>query len=105
MRLQSVTLSSVTTSAPIPLDREANAFSVGLAIIVTGTNTSKVQLTLDNIFDPTVTPTWIDHATLAAVTTSAAGSLTFNVTAIRLNMTAFTSGSAVLEVLQSKPGA
>lgn len=103
MRLQSVTLSSVTTSAPIPLDRTANPFSVGLVIEVTLTNTSKVQITLDDIYDPTVTPVWFDHSTLGpAITATTSGNLAFNATAVRLNMTAFTSGSATLKVLQGK---
>jgi hypothetical protein len=103
MRLQSVTLNSVTTSAPIPLDRSANPFSVGLAIVVnSGTNTSKVQMTLDDIFDPTVTPVWFDHATLTGIVATTSGNIAFNCTAVRLNMTAFTSGSASLRVLQGK---
>lgn len=106
MRLQkSATLSSVTTSPPIPLDRAANPFTVGLVIeVVSGTNTSKVQMTLDDVFDSTVTPVWIDHATLAAITATTGGSLTFPVTAVRLNMTAFTTGSAFLMVMQGKQG-
>lgn len=104
MRLQSVTLSSVTTSAPIPLDRSANPFSVGLVIEVTGTNTSKVQLTLDDIYDPTVTPVWFDHTTLTNISATTSGNIAFNCTAIRLNLTAFTSGTAVLKVLQGKQG-
>jgi len=104
MRLQSVTLSSVTTSAPIPLDRSANPFSVGLVIEVTGTNTSKVQMTLDDVFDPTVTPIWFDHSTLSAVSATTSGNIAFNCTAVRLNVTAFTSGTATLKVLQGKQG-
>lgn len=105
MRLQTVTVSSATTSAAIPLDREANPFSVGLVIEVTGTNTSKVQLTIDDVFDPTVTPVWFDHATLTGVTATTSGNVAFNCTAIRLNVTAFTNGTAVLKVMQGKPGA
>lgn len=104
MRLQSVTLSSVTNSVTIPLDRTANPFSVGLVIEVTGTNTSQVQVTVDDIYDPTVTPVWFTHSTLTAVTTTTSGNLAFNATAVRLNMTAFTSGSATLKVLQGKQG-
>lgn len=102
MRPQSVTLSSVATSIPIPLDREANPFSVGLVIEVTGTNTSKVQITMDNIFDPAVTPVWFDHATLSAVSATTSGNIAFPCTAIRLNMTANTSGSATLVVHQGR---
>jgi hypothetical protein len=104
MKLQSTTLSSVATSAPIPLDRSANPFSVGLVLEVTGTNTSTVQLTLDDIFNPNVTPVWFNHSTLAAIITTTSGNIAFNCTAVRLNMTAFTIGSATLQVLQGKQG-
>lgn len=104
MRPQQVTLSSVTTSAPIPLDREANPFSVGLKLVVTGTNTSSIEVTLDNVFDSTITPTWTGLTSLTGLTATTNGNIAFNVTAVRLNMTAFTSGSATLQVLQGKQG-
>jgi hypothetical protein len=77
---------------------------VGLVIEVTGVNTSKVQITLDDIYDSTVTPVWFDHATLTAISATTSGNIAFNATAIRLNMTAFTSGSATLKVMQAKQG-
>lgn len=104
MKLQSVTVSSATTSAAIPLDRSANPFSVGLAIEVSGTNTSKVQLTLDDVFDSTVTPIWFDHTTLTGITATTSGNIAFNCTAVRLNVTAFTNGTSTLKVLQGKQG-
>lgn len=104
MKLQSVTLSSVTTSAPIPLDRAANPFSVGLKLTVTGANTSSVEVTEDDVFDPTVTPTWIALTAMSALTATTTGNIAFNCTAVRLNMTAFTSGSAKLQVMQGKQG-
>ena len=98
-------LASVTTGQIIPVDREANPFSLGLQVVVSGTNTSKVQFTLDNVFDSTVTPTWIDMAApFAAISATTGGNFVTPCTAIRLNMTAFTSGTAQLTVLQSKPG-
>lgn len=107
MRLQtSPALSSVVAGATIPLDREANPFAATLVIeVLSGTNTSKVQYTVDNVWDSTVTPLWLDHATLTGISATTSGTLTFPVTAVRLNMTAFTSGSAQLVILQSKPGA
>ena len=104
MRLQSVTVSSQTQSAPIPLDREANPFSVGLKVVVTGTNTSAVEVTLDNIFDSTITPTWTALTGLSALTATTNGNIAFNCTAVRLNVTAFTNGTAVLQVMQGKQG-
>lgn len=103
MRPTSVTLSSVTTSNAIPVDWRQPSFALGLQIDVTGTNTSKVQFTLDDIFDSTVTPAWIDHATLTGVTADAAASLTVPCRAVRLNMTAFTNGTAKLTIVQPGP--
>lgn len=104
MKLQQVTLSSVTTSNPIPLDREANPFSVGLRLVVSGTNTSSIEVTFDNIFTPGITPTWLGLTGLTGLTATTNGNIAFNVTAVRLNMTAFTSGSATLQVIQGKQG-
>lgn len=104
MRLQQVVVSSQTTSAPIPLDREANPFSVGLKVVVSGTNTSAVEVTEDDIFNPNVTPTWTALTGLTAVTATTNGNIAFNCTAVRLNVTAFTSGSATLQVMQGKQG-
>ena len=107
MRVQtSPALGSVTTGITIPLDREANPFTVSLVIeVLSGTNTSKVQFTVDDIFNSSVTPIWLDHATLTNISATTSGNLAFPVTAVRLNMTAWTSGSAQLVVIQAKPGA
>lgn len=104
MRLQnSPALGSVVAGATIPLDREANPFSVTLVIeVLSGTNTSKVQYTVDDVFNSAVTPIWIDHATLAGITATTAGNIAFPVTAVRLNMTAWTSGSAQLSIIQGR---
>lgn len=104
MRQQvSPALSSVVAGVTIPVDREANPFSVTLVIeVLSGTNTSKVQYTLDNVWDSTVTPIWIDHATLTGITATTAGNIAFPVTAVRLNMTAFASGSAQLVIMQGR---
>lgn len=104
MRQQvSPALSSVVAGVTIPVDREANPFSVTLVIeVLSGTNTSKVQYTLDNVWDSTVTPLWIDHATLTGITATTAGNIAFPVTAVRLNMTAFASGSAQLVIMQGR---
>lgn len=107
MRQQiSPALSSVVAGQTIPLDRYANPFSVSLVIeVLSGTNTSQVQFTVDDVFNPNITPVWLTHATLTAITATTSGNLAFPATAVRLNMTAFTSGSAQLVVIQSKPGA
>ena len=101
MKPQVVTVSSLTTSAPIPVDWKQNPFSASVACVVSagGSLTYKVQHTLADIFDSTVTPTWLDHSSLTSKTTSADGNYAFPVKAIRLNVTAYTSGSVTMTIL------
>lgn len=52
----------VGTSAIVPLD----VYTIGTAnaILETGTpGTQQIQYTLDNVFDPTITPAWTNTAT------------------------------------------
>jgi hypothetical protein len=100
MRPQSVVLSSVTTSNPIVLDHKTSSFNVNMAMVFTGTATAKAQYTLDNVLDPNVTPTWFDHATVTG-SSNITGTITNPVRAVRLNCTAFTSGTVTLTVLES----
>jgi len=77
---------------------------MGLAVVVTGTITYKVQYTFDNVFakgyDPTAgTSTWFDHPTLTG-TTSANSNIAYPVTGIRLTTTAGT-GTATLTIIQA----
>jgi hypothetical protein len=97
----SVTVSSAASSAAIPLDHKQNPFSVGIGCVVpSGTLTYKVQHTFDNIFDSTVTPVWFDHTTITGKTASFDGNYAYPVRAVRLTVTAFTSGSVVMTVIQ-----
>lgn len=100
MTPQVVSVGSVTTSAPIPLDYKQNPFSVAIAVTLGGGSlTYKVQHTLDNIYDSSITPTWFDHSSVSG-TADKDGNYAFPVRAVRLNVTAWTSGSAKLTVLQ-----
>jgi hypothetical protein len=99
MRPQVVTVSSQTTSAPIPMDWTQDPFAVGIGVVVSGTLTYSVEHTFDDILNG-ATANWFPHSTIAAQTTSKDGNYAFPVTAIRLNVTAFTSGSATLNLLQ-----
>lgn len=101
MRPVRVTVSSATTSATIPVNWRAGTFNIGIEIEVTGTNTSKLQYTLDDVQDPTITPVWIDHATLTGLGASTAGALTTPCKAVRLNVTAYTNGSVTMQVVQA----
>jgi hypothetical protein len=104
MRPVRVTVGSATTSAPVPLSIGATPFNIGLGVALSaGANlTYKVQHTFDDVFDPAfnaATATWYDHATLTGRTASADGNYAYPVVAIRLNVTPYTSGSAVMTVL------
>lgn len=103
MRPTSVTLSSVANSAWIPVDYTQANFNVGLQVVVTGTAVWAVQVTSDDIFDPTVTPTAITApAPMDAGPTSEIGNLTVPVRAVRLNVSSWTSGTVTLTVIQGR---
>lgn len=103
MRPVKVTVSSQAVSATIPLDWRENDFKVALAVVLSGgaVLTYSVQHTLDDIQDSSVTPTWLDNDGLNAKTTTDDGNIAFPVKACRLNVTAFTSGTATLTVIQA----
>lgn len=98
MRPQVVTQSAAGTTAWIPLDYKQNPFNVGLGLVISGTNTADVEHTFDDPF--TGTPTAFKHSTLVGKTANADGNYAFPVRAVRLNVTAWTSGSATLTILQ-----
>lgn len=97
----SVTLSSATTSAPIPVSRHSN-MDIGFGVVISagGSATYTVQHTFDNVFDSSVTPTWFDHASVAGETASLDGSYSASIAAIRLKVTVYASGTVTLTVLQ-----
>lgn len=100
MRPQSVTVSSATTSAAIPVDYRQAPFNLGIVGTQTGTATWKVQVTADDIFDPSVTPVWVDDAVITGKAANFAGQITYPVKAIRLNVTAYTDGVVKLTAIQ-----
>lgn len=93
------TVSSQTTSPWIPLDDNQAAFSATVAVAVSGTLTYTVEFTLDNVQDPAVTPVAFPIG-LVGETTSNTTFIKSPVKAIRLNVTAFTSGSATIGARQ-----
>lgn len=106
MRPIRVTVSSQTASAVIPMDIYIDPFnvSVGVALSAGATLTYTVQHTFDDVFSPTfnaATAVWYPNASLAAKSASADGNYAFPVTAIRLNVTAYTSGSATMTLVQA----
>lgn len=93
------TVSSQTTSPWIPLDDNQAAFSATVAVAVSGTLTYSVEFTLDNVQDPAVTPVAFP-AGLVGKTASNTTFIKSPVKAVRLNVTAFTSGSATIGARQ-----
>lgn len=103
MRRQTVTLSSATNSATLPVDYRAQNFQIGIGCVISGgaVLTYKIQHTFDDIFDATVTPTWFDHSNIVGTTTNKDGNYAFPVAAVRLVVTAYTSGNVTATFLQS----
>lgn len=81
----------------LPVDYAANYFGIGFGCVVSGTLTYKVQHTFD---DPNGTPTWFDHPYVTGQTGNKDGNYAFPIRAVRLNVTAYTSGSVTITVLQ-----
>lgn len=112
-----VQLTGVGNSTHISMPVKSSNSAVGLQLVVSGTGTYKVQVTM---FDPqwtnryvyqeaiytTLLPTnvfdtdaqWVDHNTLINVSATQVGNLIVPCTAIRLVCTAYTSGYGALIV-------
>lgn len=103
MRPTSVSVTGVGNSAVIVPDYLTAPFALGIAVKVTGTVNYTVQHTFDDVFDPNFNPataTWIDHATLAAQTTTKDSNYAFPVRGIRLVVNSGT-GTAQLVVVSA----
>lgn len=101
MRPVRVTQTGVGASAPIPVDIYCPSSDKGVYVDVTGAATYTVQITPDDIYDLTVTPTWfnVSNANLVGATTDQEGVVDDPCTAIRINQTVG-AGSAKLTVIQ-----
>ncbi len=102
MTPQVISLSSAASTAWIPVDYIQNPYYISLALVFSNTPnlTCKVEYTLDNIFDPLVTPTAFAHTSLTGITSNTVGSITYPIRAFRLTVTAWTSGTVTLTALQ-----
>lgn len=102
MKPVNLSLTGVGNSAVYAVDTYISPSNMGLAVVVSGTITYKVQYTFDNVFaagyDPTA-GTWFDHPTLVG-TTSANSNIAYPVTGLRLITTAGT-GTATLTIIQA----
>lgn len=106
MRPVRVTVGSQAASNVIPLDTYQDPFNVSIGVVLSAgaSLTYSVQHTFDDVFadnfDP-ATATWFTNAGLSAKTTSLDGNYTMPVTAIRLNVTTYSSGNATMTVIQA----
>ena len=90
MRPCTVTSVGAGNTAWMPLDPYTQETNVGLyARLISGTPTYTVEVTPDDVFDPTVTPTAYptDVAALTAATATASGALLKPARAVRINQT------------------
>ena len=87
-------------SPAVAIDYLISPVNLGLSCVITGAPTYKVQYTLDNVLDPTVTPTWVDSTDLAGETSNQYGSIVTPVRAVRAAVTAGT-GSVAMTVVQA----
>ena len=101
MRPQEVTVSSVAASAWIPVNWRERDFKIAFAVEQPGTATYSVQHTLDDVFDPAVTPVALNHEDIVGATSTADGNYAFPIRAIRLNVTVWSSGDVRMTVLQA----
>ena len=102
MRTTSVSVTGVAASAWLPLDAGTVGTNHGLYFTPGSGATVTVQVTPDDVFDPTVTPTAyaIPVAALVAATTAQAAALPLGAKAIRMNQTVGVSTSTLKVVTQ-----
>lgn len=108
MRPVRVTVGALAASNPIPLDNYRDPFNVGLGVALSAgaTLTYSVQHTFDDVFAANFSPataTWYNHVSLAALVANGDGNYAFPIMATRLNVTAYTGGTATLTVIQAGP--
>jgi len=105
MRPVVFTVTGVGNSNVYPVDTYISPSNMGLAVIVTGTITYKVQYTFDKVFAQNyvaASGNWFDHPTLVG-SASLNSNIAYPVTGIRLITTAGT-GVATLTIIQAGGG-
>ena len=98
------TVGSQAASSVCPLDYRAGNPQVSLQLIVTGTNTSTVQVTDDDVYATdyvAASGNWFNCpvAALVGATASQIATMSGLFTAVRLNVTAYTNGGATLKIV------
>lgn len=101
MRQIVLTQTGAGTTQPAPLDIHGRP-EISLQVVVDGTVDYTVQQTLDNVFDPAITPTWFPHpdTNLVAQTVNRQGNYAYVPAAVRLVVNSG-SGTARLTIVQA----
>jgi hypothetical protein len=101
-----VTVGAATNSQVVPLDHYKTPFnvSIGCGLSAGASLTYTVQYTYDNVQDPAFSPataTWYSITSLASKTSTLDGNIAFPVTAVRLNVSVWASGTVTMAVIQA----
>lgn len=99
-------LSAIGVTPPVVLDYRNSVQPTTLAVQLSagGAATAKVQYTVDDVFDPAFNPAtanWFDLAGFTGLVASTIGNIQQPYTAVRLSVTAYTSGSVSLKVISN----
>ena len=106
MRPIRVTVGSQAASNVIPLDTYQDPFNVGIGVALSAgaSLTYTVEHTFDDVqsesFNP-ATATWYPTTGRSGKTASSDGNYAYPVSAVRLNVTVYTGGSATMTVIQA----
>jgi len=86
----------------LPVSRAGGDFNIGFSVNTSGAGTMKVEHTFDNVLDIAEDSAIVlPHESVTAATATADGNYTNPPAAIRLSLTAYTSGTASLRVIQA----
>jgi hypothetical protein len=101
MRQIVLTQTGTGTTAVAPLDIHGRP-EISLQVVVEGTVNYTVQQTLDNVFNPAITPVWFPHPDINLVSQAAnrQGNYAYVPAAVRLVVNSG-SGSARLTIVQA----
>ena len=103
--ISTVTVGSATSSQWIPVDYTQTPFNLGIQVVTSGTHTWKVEMTMDNPLDASVTPTAVTAPSpLETGSATEQGGITIPCRAVRLTVTPYTNGSSIMTVVQGRKG-
>lgn len=100
------TLSAAGVTTPMPQNVHLTPFNIGFSVQLSpaASLTYTVEHTFDDVFALDFNPataTWFPNDVVADATANADGNYAFPVTAVRLNVTDFNSGTATITVIQA----